>query len=88
MPTETNVKCFKCGLRNGIDCAGRKEGESTLCTPCFMIQLAKDKYEQAFHLLNMLNNNSDPESNEQERLTLEQFYKFCKEFEIDEPEDF
>jgi len=52
----TDVLCFKCKKRNGTECPGRKEGESTLCVPCFKIQMLTDKLNQAQHLLNLLNN--------------------------------
>lgn len=64
---ETGITCFICGLRSGIDCPGRDIGESTLCTPCVTVAMLLAEYEQAKHLLGMLNSGE---------ITLEQFYEF------------
>lgn len=32
---ETDILCFECGERFGIDCPGREPGEATMCIICF-----------------------------------------------------
>lgn len=51
---ETGILCFRCGKRSGTDCAGRKPDESTLCTPCLLVQDKQEDYEQANHFLKCL----------------------------------
>lgn len=51
----TDIICFECNKRYGIDCPGRKEGESTRCEPCFIVYMCKVEYEQNKHLLDLLN---------------------------------
>jgi len=69
----TGILCFGCQKRHGIECPGRKKDESTLCSPCFIVSMLKDRYQQGQHMLNMLNN---------KEMTEEQFYKFCRQQEL------
>jgi len=39
---ETGIPCFKCKKRSGIDCAGRKTNEPTLCTACISENLINE----------------------------------------------
>lgn len=51
---ETGILCFRCNKRSGTDCAGRKPDESTLCTPCLLVQDKQYAHEQAQHFLKCL----------------------------------
>jgi len=42
---ETGIPCFKCKERSGIDCAGRRPDEATLCVVCLDKMLATEKLE-------------------------------------------
>jgi len=33
---ETDIPCFVCGNRNGMECPGRKPNEATRCIDCFV----------------------------------------------------
>lgn len=67
---QTDVLCFQCNKRYGIDCPGRKPNESTLCNPCFVVKMKQEEYEQAQHLLNCLNDGMFDE---------QKFYEFIDE---------
>lgn len=66
---ETGILCFRCNKRSGTDCAGRKPDESTLCTPCLLVQDKQNDYEQASHLLKCLDKGMFDE---------DKFYKFME----------
>jgi len=48
------IPCFKCKVRSGIECGGRKPGESTLCVQCMEERLTEDAKSQAKHLASYL----------------------------------
>jgi len=56
---ETGIPCFKCKKRSGIDCAGRKPDESTLCHQCLKERLAEDAKLQARHLASYMDGVAD-----------------------------
>lgn len=47
---ETGILCFKCKERSGIDCAGRRPDESTLCVVCFEKSMVREKLEEELHM--------------------------------------
>lgn len=46
----TDILCFECNKRYGIECAGRNPDESTLCVICFHAMMAKEKFEEELHM--------------------------------------
>lgn len=48
---KTNILCFKCLKRYGIDCPGRKSNESTLCHWCGTKRIWSWKVQQWWHLI-------------------------------------
>ena len=70
MSRETGIMCFKCLKRSGIDCPGRGKHESTLCNPCFVVVDLENRFNQAKHMLTLLDD---------DYLTLKQFNEFNDE---------
>lgn len=56
---ETGIPCFKCEVRSGIECAGRKPGESTFCNQCMEENRTEYAKAQARHLARYLDGVKD-----------------------------
>jgi hypothetical protein len=68
---ETDVLCFQCGIRYGLDCAGREENESTLCSPCLADKMAKLMLDDLDHWIAMLDRGE---------LSLQDFFKLTNKW--------
>lgn len=47
----TDIKCFKCKKRFGLDCPSRLKGESTLCLICFKKRMVESYIKQYLHFI-------------------------------------
>ena len=50
MHQETNILCFECGKRFGVDCPGRRPNESTRCQICLDKYMEQLKQGQITHI--------------------------------------
>ena len=54
MRNDDATPCFQCGARPGMDCPGRRPGESTRCEGCMQEFMALERDRQLRHLAEMI----------------------------------
>ena len=54
MSNDSDIPCFQCGARPGMDCPGRRPGEATRCEGCTREFMAQEREIQLRHLAEMV----------------------------------